>query len=1142
MVKKDKACYRCLKTHRKACGVNGCSQIHHPLLYSECVESPMKMENDQAVSINADELRNRYPYLRDIPLPSYTDIQPTLLIGADNWKIAVPRKIREGRRREPIASKCLLGWSIQGTSDATTHITMHHSTCKWQELHDIVKDNFNLDAVKSQNLQSTEDKRAIDILDQTCVKVGGRFEVGLLWRSDENALPESYTNAFRRLNCLKNKIKRDSTLYEKIDDQISNLLRKGLVWVAAAKAHGKSLNDFLLTGPDLLNPLIEILLAFRVGQVAVCGDIAEMFHRISIRKEDMHAQRFLSYDKVRGQTKVYVMCAMTFGISCGPCIAHYVRNKNAEEHQQQHPQAFEAIQKAHYVDDYIDSVDSEEAAFEVADLVRKVHRAGGFEIRNWASNSPNVLTKLVDEEVKAQTPVQFGHTEKVLGMYWEPHTDVFKYVFRFTRLRRPVLVEDLKPTKREVLQVLMSIFDPLGLLACYTVGLKILLQRVWRVNIGWDEELPEALCGDWRQWKRLLPLMQAVEISRCYSRNLTAATDVEIHTFVDASEYAYAAVCYLRVLRCGAVDVPLVAAKSKVAPLKPISIPRMELQAAVIGLRLAQRVMKVSRLKIQHATYWSDSKTVLQWLKMDPRNLQQFVMHRVGEILENSDNTQWRWIPTKLNVADVATKVNSAVESKQWLQGPEFLFTPSSMWPDPIEPFNDLDITEVRKHVHVTQKNPAIKVNVEYFSNWRRLYRATATFYLYVSRLKAKRLGYNKPSEVTPEMIGKAENLLYKQAQVRAFYSEINTLHSGQPLRKQSKLSGLNVYLDSNGILRIQGRAASINCRMDAIVMPREDHTTLLIVRAYHENNHHLSHDTVINNVKSSYYIPRLRILYKSVRNACQRCNIDYAKPEPPQMAPIPAARLASYTKPFSFTGVDYFGPMLVNVGRHKEKSLDTRSCIMCLRNFMARRGTPSEIYSDNGTNFKATEKRVREKLIEIDFGKITVKYDRIKWHFNLPGAPHMGGAWESLVRTTKTVLRSICPNYSFNDESLRSSLMKAEFTINSRPLTFVSLESSDDIALTPNHLLIGSADGYKPPCNDGMDLRQRWHPVQLFGERYWQRWDIWGIRRPIMNFETAGSMNLANKVCYFEGSFLAVYAIDIVVNVMLLLDSSECS
>lgn len=177
-------------------------------------------------------------------------------------------------------------------------------------------------------------------------------------------------------------------------------------------------------------------------------------------------------------------------------------------------------------------------------------------------------------------------------------------------------------------------------------------------------------------------------------------------------------------------------------------------------------------------------------------------------------------------------------------------------------------------------------------------------------------------------------------------------------------------------------------------------------------------------------------------------------------MAALPAARLAAFERPFTYVGVDYFGPLHVSVGRRREKrwgavftcltiraihievahSLDTSSCIMCFRNFMARRGTPREVFSDNGTNFKAAEKVLRDEFKNIDQQTVSSTFDGIKWRFNPPGAPHMGGIWERLIRSIKTVLLAMSPSMQFNDESLRSALWEIEFIINSRPLTFVSL------------------------------------------------------------------------------------------------------
>ncbi|XP_043067219.1 uncharacterized protein [Drosophila bipectinata] len=491
---------------------------------------------------------------------------------------------------------------------------------------------------------------------------------------------------------------------------------------------------------------------------------------------------------------------------------------------------------------------------------------------------------------------------------------------------------------------------------------------------------------------------------------------------------------------------------------------------------------------------------------MDPHNFHQFVMHRVAEILETTLVEQWRLIPSKLNVADGATKVTGKTQQDTWITGPEFLKTDASNWPRSKKQESIIDTSEFRKHVMTTHTKSVVMFNANDFSNWRRLYRAVALVLLFTDRLRAKCAGQDMPATTTMAHVSKAKMLLYKQSQSISFAAELKTLSAGTALLKGSRLAGLNAYLDNDGVLRTRGRLNAVDIAEDAIILAHGCRITNLIVRSFHEKYHHLAHETVINDIKNSFYISRLRVLQKSVRNTCQRCKIDRAVPRPPQMAPIPRARVGSFKRPFTYTGVDYFGPLLVNVGWRKEKrwvalftcltlrevhfeiaySLGTSSCIMCLANFMAFRGTPREIFS----NFKKKiQKFQSEELKKIEHDKITIKFDGIKWRFNPPGAPHMGGAWERLVRTTKGILKNICPSYFFNDEGLRNALMEAQFIINSRPLTFVSLDSEDDAALTPNHLLLGSANGYKPLPKEGMNLKRRWNETQRFGDRFWQRW-----------------------------------------------------
>ncbi|GBP13233.1 hypothetical protein EVAR_65812_1 [Eumeta japonica] len=362
------------------------------------------------------------------------------------------------------------------------------------------------------------------ILDTSTRKENQQFEVSLPWKEDVPQLPDSYEVAYHRLQCLQKQFKRNPQLQQVMQTEINKLISKGyarkvldsemfsytgrtwylpifvalhpnkpgkvrLVWDAAAKSQNKSLNDFLICGPDLLTPLLKILIEFRVRQIAICGDIAEMFHRINVKDDDMHAQRFLWFENVddKLQPCVYVMKALTFGMSCAPCIAHFIRNKNAENFKSVYPRAVKAIQQYHYMDDFIDSVDSEEEAKKLALQVKAIHSEGGFHMRNWVTNSEFVRSHLSAKGSDTQT--SFKSIEKVLGMYWESKNDNFQYNYRFSRLRRDVFNPDVFLTKREVLQVLMSIFDPLEFVAHYTIGLKILLQDIWRSGIKWDENL-----------------------------------------------------------------------------------------------------------------------------------------------------------------------------------------------------------------------------------------------------------------------------------------------------------------------------------------------------------------------------------------------------------------------------------------------------------------------------------------------------------------------------------------------------------------------------------------------------------------------------------------------------------------------------
>lgn len=459
-----------------------------------------------------------------------------------------------------------------------------------------------------------------------------------------------------------------------------------IVHDAAAKSRGVSLNDHLLTGPDLLQSLPGVMMRFRRHPVAVSADIAEMFMQVRIRKEDRDALRYLwRGDRREGAPKEYRMKSLIFGAASSPCTAIFAKNWNAKRHIAEHPEAVEAIVDNHYMDDYLDSFRDEVTASRTARLIRNIHKEACFELRKWVSNSWKVVQEIEpsQENIETVNLMNREQKEKILGLIWQPNTDELSFNLELARLPND-LVSKRTPTRREALQIVMSLYDPLGLASPVTVRAKQILQDAWRLGNDWDKEFDEDLAKGWTSWLRHLDNLKTVRVPRCYP-GFSDAASLQIHIFVDASEMAYATAAYWRVVTPdNQVHVTLIMAKARVAPLKLTSIPRLELQAAVMGTRVATTLIDIYRVTPDATVYWTDSKTVLTWIRRGPRQYKPFVAHRLADIEENSKVEDWRWVPTKLNIADAATRdvpVNFN-SHHEWFTGPSFLYQDPSQWPD----------------------------------------------------------------------------------------------------------------------------------------------------------------------------------------------------------------------------------------------------------------------------------------------------------------------------------------------------------------------------------------------------------------------------------------------------------------------------
>ncbi|XP_053691213.1 uncharacterized protein LOC128739741 [Sabethes cyaneus] len=1004
-------------------------------------------------TLSMAELALDYIHLENVPADSYCNVQPRILIGMDNCRLGSALDSREGGKVEPIAARTRLGWIVFGpcskASQPSTNFTAHHSfhvcpCCERRDadLHGLVKAYMSLDSTgvtsSVKPLLSKDDERAEQLLRSlTCVK-GKRMETGLLWRYDDVRLPDSKSMAMRRLVCLEKRMQRDPELAESVKQKLRDYERAGyiekltkgqlaekfdrvwylpifpvvnpnkpkkmrLVWDAAAKVSGVSLNSFLLTGPDQLTSLVSVLQRFREFRIAIT---------------------------------VFI------------------------------------------------SVETEEEAIQLAKDVRHVHAEAGFEIRNWLSNSNRVLQQLeANPGEKSLNLSSEMATEKVLGLWWCTATDTFTFKIS-PRINAELLQGGIVPTKRQILSTLMTIYDPLGLLAHFLMFLKILQQEIWRSGVSWDEPIKNEQFEKWQTWLHVLPQVESVSVPRCY-RMKTSLSDrnaIQLHVFVDASENGFAAVAYLRFEEDGEVDCVLIRAKTRVAPLRFVSIPRLELQAAVIGARLANDVMETHKLKPAQRFFWTDSRNVLCWLNSDHRKYNPFVAVRISEMLELTETSEWNWVPTKLNIADEATKWQKLPDlspTSRWFRGPDFLWGAKKEWP----------VIQSKFEQTAEEKRP----HVLHHSVERALFRGP----------------------LTQEEFEKAELFILQSVQDSEFDKEKALLLKPKPLPwkhvlpKSSLLYKLSPFIGGDGLLRMKGRIDECThveeCTKHPILLPKQHPVTDLIIASIHQKFCHMNHQTTLNEIRRRFYVPGLKSAYKRVRERCQLCKIRQVKPEAPEMSGLPSERLQAFCRPFSYVGIDYFGPIesgktvvtcLTMRAVHLEvaHSLTTDSCILAIRNFIARRGTPVQIVSDRGTNFIGASRELKEALQQVNQDKLMDYFvtPDTKWSFNPPASPHFGGVWERLVQSVKKALKHLQVTRTPTDEILRNTLTEIELIINSRPLTELPLNDEFSQALTPNDILIGSSDGSKPPIaydDSSYAVKHTWKMSQVYANRFWRRW-----------------------------------------------------
>jgi hypothetical protein len=1121
---------------------------------------------------DSDDVK-KWVHLRDINVPQMRqliDSDVMLLIGQDVPQALLPLEVREGQEGEPYATRTVLGWTLNGPIGQSVDTT---GTCNLIQagvgpevsLESQVERFWRLDTdqvlADSVAQMSPDDKRAVEIWNKSISLKQGHYEMDVPFKSTDD-LPDDRSMAEKRLQSLGRKLSRDAELCGKYQHEIRDLIDKGyaervpddqieaspgrtwyiphhavtnpnkpgklrVVFDCAAEYVGSSLNKNVLSGPDLTNKLLGVLLRFREGRVAIMGDVETMFYQVRVTPDHRDVLRFLWWKngEIGQEVEVYRMTTHLFGGVWSPSCANFALRRTAEEHCNEYdPDVVSAVLENFYVDDCLESVMSDEKAMTMVSQLCELLSKGGFHLTKWTSNSRKVLGSIPEEDrakgVKgldldqAELPV-----ERALGVHWDTETDEFGLSIK---------LKERAHTKRGLLAIVSSVYDPLGFVCPYVLQAKMIFQAECRLNKGWDEKLEENNCRRWIKWLGELPLMVEFKVERCLEPvEFTGSLRYELHLFSDASQDGYGAVAYIRIVdSAGRINCRLVLGKSRLAPMKHMTIPRLELSAAVVAVRMDSMLRRELRLDLGESTFWTDSTIVLQYIKNTTRRFQTFVANRVGVIHDGSSPSQWRYVETNDNPADDASRGLNAsrmVGSSRWKLGPDFLWKEEDHWPAWPSCATDLpqDDKEVKKNVTACAVE-AVTVSdsfdrlLERYSSWYRLTRAVAWLLRFRTWLRAR--GSTLKGSLQVSELQEAEEVVLRSVQRRHFHEELQSLQNERTVSRKSSIYPLEPFRDEHGLLRVGGRlqAAPISdLSKHQVIVPRDSHVAELIVRHVHESeSKHSGREYVMSLVRCRYWIPRARPLVNRILRNCVLCKKLKGVPEVQRMANLPSDRVTPDSPPFTYVGLDCFGPFLVKRGRSHEKrygclftcltvraihleklnTMDSDSFINALLRFCARRGVPDKIRSDNGTNFVGAERELNESfrsLIESNKVKGHCLEKRINWEFNPPAASHMGGVWERQIRTVRKVLNVIVRDQVLDDERLDTFLCQVESCVNGRPLTPLSDSITDLESLTPNHLLLlrsGSLPQLGRFVAEDVYTR-RWRHVQLLSDQFWKRW-----------------------------------------------------
>ena len=975
-----------------------------------------------------------------------------------------------------------------------------------------------------------DENLAIEKFEKNIKRVGTKYVSRLPWKEGEYELPSNYGLSLGRLKTTLHNLQQDPKrleIYDKIikeqleldfieevdtsvptkgkvihylphhavfKDSVSTPLR--IVFDCSSKNGNKlSLNDTLLSGPSMVPELTKVLMRFRTDNYAITSDIKRAFLNIALAEEDRDATRFLwsenPYEKEL-KVKIYRFKSVLFGATCSQFILNATLKHHLENVAPEDQIHASNLNRNLYVDNIFHTSNVAVDIDKFYDKATEIMADAALELRGWATNAEEIATKIAINKTLDERP-----NVPLLGLYWNVNDD--------TLSMKPHPVKLQTFTKRAVLQALAAQYDPIGLVSPALLPAKIFMQEIWQQKYGWDDVLSEQMINKWCDIAKELNQLNSIIIPR-YA---VCKGKVTLHAFADASMKAYGAAIYA----VQDAESSLLFSKARVAPLKELTIPKLELTAVVLATRLIEYVMNAysQELHVEQVHIYSDSQVTLGQIK-SKQSLEVYVQNRVNEIKQNAPEAKWHYVSTKENPADILSrgiKVTNLKNNKLWWHGPDWLI--NNLPPEVAEqPDNHKTVLTTATNINKLD-DPIMKI-IESSSTIEKAIRLHARLIRFVKLWKVRKSTNqfkNKwKQHLTADEVKYSEKQLVIAVQRHSFPEIIKYINSETTPKGKSPTLCNQLKLNIRDelivcVTRITAAEVPDSAKYP-ILLPTKHHFSDLIIRRAHETQLHMGMNSTVACIRERYWLPKARQRIKGYIQKCIKCRrtegVAYTRPP---MAPLPAVRVCE-ARPFTNVGVDYAGPFNITENKmvvkrwialftcastravHLEiaQDLSASSFIQVLQRFASRRSFPSTLISDNGSNFKATAE-ILQKWQNNSALQDILANKKCKWQFNPSRAAWMGGFFERLIGLTKRSLNKILGNRRVTTEEFHTLICRIEAQLNDRPLTYVSDQADDFPPLTPSMLVYGHRlDSVPEPTIDPDDLDPNEFEPELLNKR----------------------------------------------------------